>query len=78
MPLYSTQQKFTGEQKTRLMTVVTGGGTVLVEALHNASPETWVAATTITEDGVYEVNFDVLGIRCTPSGGATYSLQVRA
>ena len=78
MPLFSTQKTFDGEKAVRLMTVKANGGTVLVEALHSANPEVWVTAATITEDGVYEVNFDILQARFTPSGGATYGLQVRA
>lgn len=78
MPLFSTAQSFDGEPDTsRNMTVKVNGGSILVEVLHDASTGAWVTSDTITLDGVYSVDFDVLKLRLTPEGGATFSLAIR-
>jgi len=77
MPLFSTAQVFDGEATTRLMTVKVNGGSLLVEAKHSVGPDVWITADTIIEDGVFVVNFDVLGVRLTPTGGATFGMAIR-
>lgn len=70
--LYAVQQVFPKINGTRVVSVVTNGGSVVVECEHGAA---WVPFKTFSADGAEIADFaGGRTYRFTPSGGATYAL----
>lgn len=72
MALINTQREFdtTGARLERIITVVTNGGSVTVEASFDAVD--YVLTDTIVNDGGYVLHHGKAKIRITPLNGAEY------
>ena len=73
---YDTQNVvvFSDFPEQRPITVASNGGSVAIEV--ESDNDTWVATDTISEDSTMRIQTSGTKIRFTPSGGATYRIDI--